>query len=373
MASRTKPGFFARLALTSSKNPVSKDSDALRIGILGAANIGPNALINPAKRNRSIVVVSVAARDEKKAKDYAAKHGIPTTHPSYDALIDDPNIDCIYNPLPNGLHYEWTKKALEAGKHVLLEKPAASNAAQTKLLFDLAKQKNLVLLEAFHYRFHPAAIQFRQTLQKHIAEGHPLKQVKAIMAFPGLLPSTNIRFNLDLAGGSLMDCGCYTVNSIRYFSGLEVASVEKAVPKILSDNIDGRMDATLNLTSGAKAELTASLSNPWLSVKTYRELIPYFTAETDDKIFTFGIFLMPSLYHYVTVKDKATGKTKNLPKLYEEGYTTYHYQLEAFVKAVKNGGKDTESIAGWVTGKDSVANMTAIDAIYQKAGMVIRP
>ncbi|KAG0300682.1 hypothetical protein BGZ99_003706, partial [Dissophora globulifera] len=172
------------------------------------------------------------------------------------------------------------------------------------------------------------------------------------MSFPGLLPSTDIRFNLDLAGGSLMDCGCYTVNSIRYFSGLEVASVEKAVPKILSDNIDGRMEATLNLTSGAKAELTASLTNPLLSLKTYREFIPYFMAETDDKIFTFGVFFMPSLYHYVTVKDKATGKTENLPKLYEDGYTTYHYQLEAFVTAVKSGGKDTKSIAGWVTGED---------------------
>ncbi|KAF8981348.1 hypothetical protein BGZ46_002961 [Entomortierella lignicola] len=337
--------------------------NALRIGILGAAKIAPLALISPAKGMKSIVVTAVAARDEAKAKAFASKHGIPNVHPSYDAIIEDPTIDCIYNPLPNGLHFEWTKKALEAGKHVLLEKPAASNAQQTQELFALAKEKNLILLEAFHYRFHPAAIFFRETLQN-------------ILPVDILCNMSNIRFDYNLGGGTMMDCGCYAINSARYFTGLEVESVEKAVAKIKAEDIDGRMDTVLNLKgkdeTTVQATVVASLTNSLFSIQTYRNVTPLFVAETDDKIFTFGYFLMPVYYHYITVKDKATGKVQKLPKVYAEGYTTYKYQLEAFVQAVNNGGKDVESIPGWVSGEDSVLNMTAIDAIYTKAGMKVR-
>lgn len=230
---------------------------------------------------------------------FAKTHDIPNTHPSYDAIINDPEIDCIYNPLPNGLHFEWTRRALEAGKHVLLEKPATSNASQTKVLFELAKSKNRVLLEAFHYRFHPASIYFRQLLQDHIAEGHVLQNVVSTMSFPFVFSKDDIRFNFSLAGGTMMDCGCYTINSIRYFSGLEVESVEQAVPKIISPEIDGRMDAVLKLSGshspGAVGKLTASLTNPYISLQTWREILPSFVAETDTKIFTFAVFMMPTV------------------------------------------------------------------------------
>ncbi|KAG0056194.1 hypothetical protein BGZ83_006103 [Gryganskiella cystojenkinii] len=371
-ATIASPSFLGRLRLAKPKETCAKDSDALRIGILGAANIAPIALINPAKRMRSIVVVSVAARDEEKAKAYAKLHDIPNTHPTYDAIINDPSIDCIYNPLPNGLHYEWTKKALEAGKHVLLEKPATANAAQTKILFDLAKEKNRVLLEAFHYRFHPASIYFRELVQNHVKQGHPLQRVDSTMSFLSIFPKDDIRFNFKLAGGVMMDAGCYTVNSIRYFSGLEVESVKSATPKLVSEQVDGRMDAVLQLQGGVEARLNASLTNPFLSIQTWREIIPTFVAETDDKIFTYGIFLMPGAYHYITIKDKATGKVENVPKQYAEGYSTYRYQLEAFVKAVKADGVNADSIPGWVTGQDSFDNMTALDSIYKAAGMKIR-
>ncbi|KAF9103498.1 hypothetical protein BGX29_003316 [Mortierella sp. GBA35] len=378
------PGFFARLKLVNPSQSVAKDSDALRIGILGAANIAPSSLIGPAKHLRSIVVVSVAARDQAKAKTYADKNGIPNTHASYDALINDPTIDCIYNPLPNGLHYEWTRKALEAGKHVLLEKPASSNEAQAKELFQLARSKNLILLEAFHYRFHPASIRFRKLVQEHVATGHDIQKVESIMSFPTIFPADDIRFNYKLGGGIIMDAGCYTINSIRYFSGLEVESVGAATPKIVSEDIDGRMEATLTLKGGAQAKLIASLTNPWFSVQTYREVFPRVTIETDDKIFTFGVFLLPSIYHYITVKDRASGKTEKLPKLYNEGFSTYKYQLDAFVTAVKHVKEnpsiesqssqdiDVVGIAGWVDGEDTIANMKVIDAVYKRAGMNLR-
>ncbi|KAK3835001.1 MAG: NAD(P)-binding protein [Linnemannia gamsii] len=366
------PGFFARLKLSNPSQSVVKDSDALRIGILGAANIAPNALIGPAKLVRSVIVVSVAARDQAKAKTYADKHGIPNTHASYDAMINDPEIDIIYNPLPNGLHYEWSVKALNAGKHVLLEKPATSNESQAKELIALAQSKNLVLLEAFHYRFHPASLRFRELIQTHVASGHAIQKVQSTMSFPTLFPADDIRFNYKLAGGMTMDGGCYTINSIRYFSGLEVESVEVATPKIVSENVDGRMEATLKLKGGVEAKLIASLTNPWFSLQTWREILPKFTIEMDDKVFTFGVYLLPGIYHYITVKDKATGKTETLPKEYGEGFSTYKYQLDAFIKAVKSGNKDVNSIPGWVSGEDTIANMKVVDAVYTRANMKLR-
>jgi predicted dehydrogenase len=172
--------------------------------------------------------------------------------------------------------------------------------AQTQELFELARQKNLVLLEAFHYRFHPASVFFRELLQKHIAEGHPLQHIKAVLTAPNTtFPSDDIRFNFKLGGGTMMDVGCYTVNSIRYFTGLEIDTVEEAKPKIISPEIDGRMEGVFQLkgahSPGAKATFIASLTNSWFSLQTYREMIPVIVAETDQKIFTFGVFAMPGV------------------------------------------------------------------------------
>ncbi|KAF9214036.1 hypothetical protein BGZ59_004428 [Podila verticillata] len=372
MTSTSSPGLITRLRIANPKVTVSKDPDALRIGILGAANIAPNALIYPAKSMRTINVVSVAARNHDRAKEFAKKHGIPSTHATYDALISDPSIDCIYNPLPNGLHYEWTKKALEAGKHVLLEKPSASNASQARKLFELAQAKNLVLLEAFHYRFHPASIFFKDLIRKHVSEGHRIERVESVMSFMSFFSLDDIRFNYKLAGGVTMDAGSNTANPILYFTGLDVVKVDSAVPKIVAEDIDGRMDATMTLSNGGKATLIASLTNRWLSIQTWKEFTPRFVVETDTKVFTFGWFLLPGAYHYFTVKDKVTGKTENLPKVYREGYQTYRYQLEAFVQGVRSGGGDEATIPGWVSGENSIATMEVLDSIYRAAGMKLR-
>ncbi|KAG0335894.1 hypothetical protein BG004_008269 [Podila humilis] len=377
MSSSSSPGLFSRLRMGNPKVTVSKEHDALRIGILGAANVAPVALINPAKSMKSIHVVSVAARDPARAKEFAKKHDIPSTHNTYDDLIADPTIDCIYNPLPNGLHFEWTKKALESGKHVLLEKPSCSNAKQAKELFALAQSKNLVLLEAFHYRFHPAAQFFRELIRQHVegekeegSQKNPIRKIESIMSFMSFFGLDDIRFNYKLAGGVTMDAGSNTANPILYFSGLDLEKVESAVPKIVAEDIDGRMDATLVLTGGAKAKLIASLTNPWMSLQTWREFTPRFVVETDKKIFTYGWFLLPGMYHYISVKDKTTGKTEQLPKVYGEGYMSYRYQLEAFVQGVRSGSG--EGIPGWVSGEESIATMQVLDAIYTAAGMKLR-
>src|SRR3954468_11300116 len=129
----------------------------LRIGVLGAARITPTALVRPAGRVPDVVVSAVAARDPLRAKAFADKHSIPRVVPDYAALVADPDVDAIYNPLPNGLHAQWTERALAAGKHVLCEKPFAANADEARRVLAAQEGTGLVVLEAFHYRYHPLA------------------------------------------------------------------------------------------------------------------------------------------------------------------------------------------------------------------------
>src|SRR5689334_12106729 len=131
------------------------DNAKIRIGILGAARIVPTALIGPARTVPEVEISAIAARDPNRARAFAEKHKIPRVHEHYDALLADPNVDAIYNPLPNSLHARWTIKALQAGKHVLCEKPLASNAAEAEAMGNAAAEGRLVLSEGFGYRYHP--------------------------------------------------------------------------------------------------------------------------------------------------------------------------------------------------------------------------
>src|SRR4051812_2059554 len=186
--------------------------DRVRIGTLGAARIAPSALIRPARTVAGAEVVAVAARDRAKAEAFATKHQIGMVHDSYDALIDDPEIDAIYNPLPNGLHAEWTQRALKAGKHVLCEKPFTANAAEAEEVASVAAETGLVVMEAFHYRYHPVA----QRMQEIAQDGTlgPLVHVETAMCIP-LPMRKDIRYHYELGGGAVMDVGCYALHMNR--------------------------------------------------------------------------------------------------------------------------------------------------------------
>src|SRR3954467_14408500 len=137
---------------------------SLRIGVLGAARIAPAALIKPASSNPSVSVDAVAARSPERAQAFATRHGIPRVHASYEELVTDPDLDAVYNPLPNGLHGRWTRAALAAGKHVLCEKPFTANAAEAREIADLGATSDRVVMEAFHYRYHPLALRIEQII-----------------------------------------------------------------------------------------------------------------------------------------------------------------------------------------------------------------
>src|SRR5215475_969234 len=142
----------------------------VRIGVLGAAKIVPMALTLPALRVPEVKVTAIAARDPQRAKRFARLNFIPRVHQTYDELLADPNIDAIYNPLPNGLHAEWTIKALRAGKHVLCEKPFASNAKEAAEMKHVAAETGGVLSEAFAYRNHPLAAYIKEVIANSLGK-----------------------------------------------------------------------------------------------------------------------------------------------------------------------------------------------------------
>lgn len=185
---------------------VPKQNDAIRVGLLGASKIAPPALIVPTKAHPEVIVVAVAARDHTRAQAYAKKYRLPIVHENYQALLDDPAIDAVYVALPPGNHYEWSIKALKAGKHVLLEKPSVSNGEEAAKLFRsplLSRPDSPVLVEAFHYRFHPS-------WQKLLSLIDPVNVVEAhnVSILPkGIVPLYDIRFQYKLSGGCLMDLG----------------------------------------------------------------------------------------------------------------------------------------------------------------------
>ena len=321
--------------------------DALRIGMLGAARIAPMALIRPSRQVPEAEITAVAARDEARARKFAARHGIPRVHASYDALLGDPEIDAVYNPLPNGLHCEWTIRALEAGKHVLCEKPLASNADEAARMAEAAKKTGLVLGEAFHWRYHPLAARMKQ-----IVDGGALgkiQHVEASLCIPFLLPG-DIRYRYDLGGGATMDTGCYTISIVRFLAGAE-PEVTRAEARLSSKDVDRWMQADLRFPDGRTGRITCALASSTLF-------------KIDAKVVgdrgRMNVFnpIGPHYYHHIKVRT-AQGATKERVR----GDTTYTHQLRAFVEAVRGGAPMATDA------QHGVANMRVIDAIYEKAGL----
>jgi D-xylose 1-dehydrogenase (NADP+, D-xylono-1,5-lactone-forming) len=184
-------------------------------GILSTAKINDKWLAG-ARQAAGATVVAVASRDGARAERYAHEHGIPRAHGDYQALLDDPEVDAVYIPLPNSLHVPWSIKALEAGKHVLCEKPLTRRPPEAEAAFDAAERAGRVLMEAFMWRYHPQT----EALVRLAGEIAPLRLVRAAFAFTITAGDTgNVRLQADLDGGSLMDVGCYCVSGLRLLCG----------------------------------------------------------------------------------------------------------------------------------------------------------
>jgi predicted dehydrogenase len=323
-------------------------SSDLRIGTLGAARITPMALIRPARHIAGVSVTAVAARNRDRAEKFARKHGIEKVHDDYDSLLADPEIDAVYNPLPNSLHAEWTMRALDAGKHVLCEKPFTSNASEAEQVHRAAEQSDRVVMEAFHYRYHPLA----QRLRDLVASGElgAPRFIETWMCVPVPFPR-DIRYRLDLAGGATMDVGCYAIHIARTIAGGEPI-VTSARAKLASDGVDRAMEADLRFPNGAEGTINCSL---WS--RTIIKMAAVVQLEGGE-IRAFNPFF-PQLFHALKWRKNGGSWTKEtFPKK-----ATYAYQLEAFRDALV-GAKPFITTTG-----EAVKTMKVVDAVYRAAGM----
>ena len=226
----------------------------IRWGILGTGDINRRVLPG-ARQSDELEVVAVGSRSQERADAFAQEMGIPRAIGSYEALLADPGIDAVYICLPNGMHHEWTMHALAAGKHVLVEKPYTTKPAEVTEAFDAADDANLVLSEGFMWRHIP---QTRRLLEIFPSLGE-LQTIRGSFSF--LLENIqDIRMNAELAGGSLMDLGCYCVSAARLITGEEPDRVY-AESVIGPTGVDVRMAGILHFPGGVTAELTCGFTS----------------------------------------------------------------------------------------------------------------
>lgn len=227
----------------------------LRLGILGAANIA-RAFASGVAPSRTVKVAAVASRDPAKAERFASECGIPEFRGSYEALLADPDIEAIYNPLPNSLHAEWSIRALEAGKHVLCEKPLATSASDARAMFAAARRAGRHLVEAYPYRAQAQTLKLRELL----AAG-AIGKVQLIHSSFGVAFSdpSNIRLKPDVGGGALLDAGSYAV-SLALLAAAQRPERVNATVRWSETGVDLSTVATLEFPSGALAQISCSFA-----------------------------------------------------------------------------------------------------------------
>ncbi|KAI1076466.1 oxidoreductase domain-containing protein, partial [Whalleya microplaca] len=388
---------------------VSKSATPLRFGILGAADIGPQALIIPAKSHPDVVIQAVAARDPKKAKTYADKYNILEVAASYQSILDNPAIDCVYIPLPNGLHFEWALRALKAGKHVLLEKPSVSNTTEATALFEspLLRTPNApVLLEAAHYIFHPAWTVFMSFITPS-----EVAHAKAVLWVPRWkFADDDIRYRYELGGGALLDLGTYTSSALeRVFGGLPEACEECVTrPGTYDERCERLFSARFRFPGGGLGEMAGDLKaplsrfSPDVEVEHRGVVVSGAEAGVDEvaegqevvrtRRVKLALFVQPAFMHSIQVDDEfvlhKTGDESAVVKSWKKSKTvkaytfkeagidqpgeaywaTYRYQLEQFVNKVR--GREVQQ---WVHGVDSINTARMIDMAYEAAKLPLRP
>jgi len=325
----------------------------LTIGVLGAAKISGPALLQPALDTNGVRVATIAARDRGRAQAQADEFGIFDVVDSYEAVLAS-DVDAVYNPLPISLHHEWTLAALAAGKHVLCEKPFASNASEAREMVAAADEAGLVLMEAFHWRYHPLAAR----IAERIVDVGRIDHIEAAFTVE-ISPDDDVRQSAELSGGALMDLGCYPAQWIR-FAGRGEPSVVASMMVQGRPNVDITTDIDLHFDAGATAHLHTAM-HPGCGLKAFLEV------QGEHGVVRVDNPIAPHHGHQLTFRPAIDGAPSGNEELETvEGNTTYHHQLEAFRDAVVDG------VAVPTGGDDAINTMRLIDDAYVAAGLPIR-
>ena len=329
---------------------MSDSSTPVRFGLLGAARITPKALVGPAEQVEGVHLTGVAARDHDRARAFADEHGIEHTYASYHELVCADEIDAVYNALPISHHLEWTLRALEAGKHVLCEKPFANNEAEAVQMRDAAAGTDLVLIEAFHWRYHPVG---RRLVELVRSLGAVRRASSHFVVGIDDRPE-QIRYRYELGGGATMDLGCYPISFLRHALGSE-PKVVWARAEQGPEHIDIDMRAGLLFPSGTEAEMHCSMI-PGTEYSSAIELVG------ERGRLTVRNPLSPHYGHEITL---VTDEGESRETLTRE--PTYVFQLRAFVAAIRGERTHLPTDAD-----DAVRQMRAIDEVYRQAGLPLR-
>jgi predicted dehydrogenase len=236
----------------------------LRWGVLGVAKIN-DRILPSFPRAKHARLHGIASRNLEKAQAAATKAGIPKAYGSYEALLADPDIDVVYIPLPNTMHDEWTRKAADSGKHVLCEKPLTPTAPMAAELVDYCHARGVMLMDGFMWPHHPRTRRIRSLIDAG-AIGE-VQQVRGAFTFPLPLDPGNIRLRSDMAGGSLLDVGCYPVFGIRWAFGAEPVRVYATAK--YDYEVDVQMSGLLWLADGRNASFDCGFTSPlrqWLEI-----------------------------------------------------------------------------------------------------------
>ncbi|MGW4911865.1 Gfo/Idh/MocA family protein [Streptomyces sp. NPDC004270] len=329
-------------------------NEPLRIGVLGAARIAELSIVGPARASGHRLV-AVAARDRGRAADFAAAHGVERVADSYAELLADPEIEVVYNPLANGLHGPWNLAALAAGKHVLSEKPSASNAEEATEVREAVAKAGTVFMEGFHYLFHPVTRRLHELLDS--GELGDLRHVEAMVAMPAP-PAGDVRWSLPLAGGALMDLGCYSLHALRM-----LAPWAGGAPRLAGARGGERTGAP-----GVDEWLYADLEFPGGATGTANCHMAYDKWQMSCRVVgtrgeaTATNFVQPHLDDRVVVHTATGERTEELGRR-----SSYTFQLEAFAAHLRDGAPLA------LDAEDALTTMRLIDECYLAAGFPVRP
>jgi xylose dehydrogenase (NAD/NADP) len=315
---------------------------SLNWGILGTANIS-KALHKPLRISKRNQLLAIASRSRQKADDYARQYKIKRAYGSYEELLADPDIHVVYIPLPNHLHAEWTIKAVQAGKHVLCEKPLALSLEEVDAISAAAKQHDKVVAEAFMYRTHPLTLK----IEEMISAGKlgRIQLIRGSFTFKSDDPD-NIRWDPEMGGGALWDVGCYPLNYARAMVGTEPTAIF-ASQVVSPKGVDGSIFAQLEFPGEVYAQIDGSFMIPY---HTFMELIGDQATLIIPKPFT------PGLNEKVYINEN--GKTSAISI---KGSELYLDEVEDMADAILLGKANKVSL------EDSRANTAAILAILQSA------
>jgi len=324
----------------TSHNPI-------RWGIFSTANIGVKSVAPAIRASSNGKLVAIASRNPQDAsKKYSFAHEARIVN-DYQSIIDDPNIDAIYNPLPNGLHAEWTIKALQAGKHVLCEKPLSVTAQEGKMMVDAAHANNVLLMEAFMYRFHPQMQWALQQVRSGVVG--TVRLVRASFSFDIRSKPDDIRLKPELAGGSLMDVGCYPVNFCHAVYGQMPQVVAARIHTATPGGVDMATNAVLDYGNGSFGIIDCSFELP---TRQIAEIIGEAGTITIPVPFTPG---NSSVAAFI-IKDGQMSEQSFEP------VDQYQLQVEHFDHCIQTGQEPSFRLS------ETLENMATIEAIYKAAG-----